>query len=271
MRTVFFVSDSTGITAETLGNALLAQFEGIQYRAVTLPFINELRHAKEARETIDAAFSEEAERPLVFSTLTNPEALEAVSRSNALVLDLFSVFLRPLETELNRGSTHAMGRFHGMVDRENYEIRIEAMDFALNHDDGVGTHHYEHSDIILVGVSRSGKTPTCVYLAMQFGLRAANYPLTPEDLAHGGLPRVLRGHESRIYGLTIEPERLQQIRQARRPDSSYSSLAQCHREVRVVNEMFRQHHIPVLDTTNMSIEEISSRILRDTGLKRRFY
>ncbi len=270
-RTVFYVSDSTGITAETLGHTLLTQFDSIEYRQVTLPFVADMDKAREAVRQINEAAERDGHRPIVFSTLTSSEVYEAVTRCNALVLDLFSVFIRPLEREFNRGSSHVRGRSHGLVDRASYEIRIDAVDFALSHDDGASTRHYGDADIILIGVSRSGKTPTCIYLGLQFGIRAANYPITEENLVDGRLPEVLIPHRNRLFGLTIDAERLRQIRSERRPNSRYASVSQCRTEVREVESLFRAHGIKYLDTSSTSIEEIATRLLQETGLKRRLY
>ncbi|MCP5151234.1 MAG: kinase/pyrophosphorylase [Chromatiales bacterium] len=270
-RTVFFVSDGTGITAETLGHALLTQFENLEVNQATIPFVRDVAKAHDAVAQIDAAAQRDGERPVVFSTLTGADTLALISSSRAMVLDLFSVFVEPLEREFNRGSTHAAGRLHGLGDRASYEIRIDAMDFALKHDDGASTRGYDEADIILVGVSRSGKTPTCIYMSMQFGLRAANYPITDEDLARGSLPTSLRPHRDRLFGLTIDPERLQQIRHGRRPNSQYASSAQCRREVADVENLFRRDGIPYIDTSAVSIEEIAISILHRTGLQRRVF
>lgn len=270
-RSVFFVSDSTGITAETLGSALLAQFDDIAYQKVTLPFVSDVALAEAAVRRIDVALEESGQRAVVFSTLSNSKLYEVICRSKALVLDLFTVFLPLLEQEFQLGSTHAAGRYHGISHRADYDHRIEAVDFALKHDDGSSDQHYDRADLILVGVSRSGKTPTSVYLAMQFGLRTANYPLTADDYHHGRLPGVLENHRERLYGLTIDPQRLRQIRQTRRPDSRYASIAQCRKEVTDVESLFRSRGIRFLDTSHASIEEIASRILQDTGLERRFF
>lgn len=270
-RTVFYVSDSTGITAETLGHTLLTQFDSIEYRQVTLPFVADEEKAKDAVRQINSAAERDEHRPIVFSTLTSSELHETISRCNALVLDLFSVFIRPLEAEFNRGSSHVRGRSHGLVDRASYEIRIDAVDFALNHDDGASTRHYGDADIILIGVSRSGKTPTCIYLAMQFGIRAANFPITEENLNDGKLPEVLMPYRERLFGLTIDADRLRQIRSERRPNSRYASVAQCRTEVREVESLFRSIGIKFLDTSSTSIEEIATRLLQETGLKRRLY
>ena len=270
-RSVFFISDSTGITAETLGHALLTQFDDLEYRQFTIPFVRDSKAAEDAVEKINAAAHEDGTRPIVFSTLTGADLHRAVSASDGLVLDVFNVFLRPLEHELQRGSAHATGRFHGLVDRAVYDARIGAVDFALKHDDGEGLEGYHEADLVLVGVSRSGKTPTCVYLSMQFGVRAANYPFTIEDIDRDCLPEVLKAHRERLFGLTIAPERLCQIRSQRRPDSRYASLSQCRMEVRAVESLLRRERIPVLDSSTASIEEIATSILHRTGIERRVF
>ena len=270
-RTVFFVSDSTGITAETLGHTLLTQFDNLEYKQVTLPFVADEEKARQAVERINAAAGRDEHRPIVFSTLTSAEVYETINSSNALVLDLFSVFIHPLEREFNRGSTHARGRSHGLVDRASYEIRIDSVDFALAHDDGASTRHYGDADIILIGVSRSGKTPTCLYLAMQFGICAANYPITEENLDDLKLPEVLEPYRSKLFGLTISTDRLHQIRSERRPNSRYASVAQCRREVTEVETLFRANGIKFFDTSSTSIEEIATRLLQETGLERRLF
>lgn len=268
-RTIFFLSDSTGITAETLGHALLSQFDNLAYRQVTIPFVQNNERARDAVAEIEAAARVDGVRPIVFSTLTKSAVHSTIESSSAMVLDLFSAFLRPLELEFNRGSAHAAGRYHGMFDRASYESRIDAVDFALKHDDGASTKNYGEADLILVGVSRSGKTPTCVYLSMQFGIRAANYPLTEDDVFSHDLPKALHDYKSRLFGLSIDPERLRHIRSQRRPNSHYASLAQCRKEVSEVEQLFRRQGVPFLDTSAVSIEEIATSILHQTGLRRR--
>jgi regulator of PEP synthase PpsR (kinase-PPPase family) len=270
-RSVFFVSDSTGITAETLGHALLSQFETLEFHQTTIPFVGDETQAREAVRRINAVGAGDGRRPIVFSTLTNPELNEILHASNALILDFFSAFIRPLEIELNRGSSHAPGRFHGLVNRASYDGRIDAMDYALDHDDGGGVRHYRDADIILVGVSRSGKTPTCVYLALQFGIRAANYPMTEDDLDAGHLPALLVPHKNRLFGLTIVPDRLRQIRSERRPNSRYASLNRCRKEVADAEAIFTSEGVQFIDTSGSSIEEIASKIIQQTGLTRRSF
>jgi [pyruvate, water dikinase]-phosphate phosphotransferase / [pyruvate, water dikinase] kinase len=266
-RTVFFVSDQTGVTAETLGHSLLTQFEGVEFRAVTLPFVSSIDKAEEVVRRIDRAAAEGL-RPIVFSTLVQDELRDVVMTANALFLDLFSAFVGPLERELNTRSTHRAGRAHGIADLAAYTTRINATNFALANDDGTGG-DYAHADVVLLGVSRVGKTPTCVYMALQYGVFAANYPLTEEDLEAGRLPARLEPFRSKLYGLTIRPERLQQIRTERRPDSRYASRAQVQYELRAADALFARLGVPTLDTTECSIEEIASRILNTTAIERR--
>jgi [pyruvate, water dikinase]-phosphate phosphotransferase / [pyruvate, water dikinase] kinase len=267
-RSVFFVSDQTGVTAETLGHSLMTQFEGLDLRPVTLPFVSSLDKAQEAVRRIERAAHEDGLRPIVFSTLVQDELRDVVMKANALFLDLFSAFIGPLERELNTRSTHRAGRAHGIADLAAYTTRIDATNFALANDDGTGG-DYAHADVVLVGVSRVGKTPTCVYMALQYGLFAANYPLTEDELEAGRLPPRLEPFRAKLYGLTIRPERLQQIRTERRPDSRYASRQQIQFELRAAEALFARLGIPSLDTTECSIEEIASRILNTTAIERR--
>ncbi len=270
-RAVFFVSDQTGVTAETLGHSLIAQFPGQQFRQVTLPFIDSEDKAREAVAKIDKAGANGAPRPVVFSTLVHPDLRAIVRESSGLYVDIFDAFLDTLAGELDEAPTYVSGGAHGMSDIDAYMKRIEATNFALANDDGGVSGNYDVADVILVGVSRSGKTPTCLYLALQYGVYAANYPLTEDDLESGRLPPVLRRQKGKLFGLTIEAQRLQQIRKERRPLGKYSSPQQVSFEVRAADELFRRHGIPYVDTTEFSIEEISSRILDSTGVERRVH
>lgn len=268
-RTVFFLSDQTGVTAETLGHSLLTQFDGHHFRHVTLPFIDTDDKAREAVQKINEAATEADARPIVFSTLVQDEFRSVVREADGLHLDIFDVFLEPLEEELQQKSTHTAGRAHGMSDIESYMKRIEATNFALANDDGGVTRDYEKADVILIGVSRSGKTPTCLYLALQYGVYAANFPLTDEEFDSGALPKILAKQLSKLFGLTIAPTRLQQIRRERRALGKYSSAQQVRYELREAEKIFKKYGILYVDTTEFSIEEIASRILDSTGVERR--
>ena len=268
-RAVFFLSDQTGVTAETLGHSLLTQFDGLVFRKVTLPFIDSEDKARDAVTRINGAAKQGPEKPLIFSTLVQDELRAIVREAEGLHLDIFDVFLEPLEHELEQESTHEAGRAHGMSDIDTYMKRIEATNFALSNDDGGQIRNYEAADVVLVGVSRSGKTPTCLYLALQYGVYAANFPLTEEELEKGVLPKELVKHVHKLFGLTISPERLQQIRRERRSLGKYSSHQQVRYELREAERLFKKYNIPYVDTTQFSIEEISSRILETKGVERR--
>lgn len=262
-RTVFFVSDGTGITAETFGTAILAQFD-FKFRQVRLPFVDQVDKAQQAVRQINHAAAVDQQRPIVFTTLVNMEVLEVINgHCQGLLLDMFGTFVHPLETELQMKSNHRIGRFSDASTSRAYQSRIEAINFSLAHDDGQSHHDLARSDVILIGVSRSGKTPTSLYLAMQYGLKASNYPLIPEDFERHQLPSALTAHKNKLFGLTIRPERLSEIRNERRPNSRYAALENCRREVSEAEAMMRREGVRWLSTTTKSIEEIATTILQE--------
>jgi regulator of PEP synthase PpsR (kinase-PPPase family) len=268
-RTAFFVSDQTGVTAETMGHSLLTQFEGLEFKQVTLPFISSTDKAAEAVRRINATAAADGARPVIFSTLVKGDVRAMLKTSEGLFLDFFDAFLAPLEQELRVKSSEREGRAHGIADRTVYSTRIEATNFALAADDGGTNADYGRADVVLVGVSRSGKTPTCIYMAMQYGVFAANYPLTEDDFESKQLPPLLRPFTTKLFGLTIAPARLQQIRNERRPGTRYASLPQCEFEVRTAETLLQRHGVPFLDATECSIEEIASRVIDRKGIERR--
>ena len=261
-RQVFFVSDRTGITVETLGETLLTQFPEIEFERIKLRFIDSVEKATAAAARINAAAAETGVPPLVFSTLIDQETQYIILATAGRVFDLFGTFIGPLEKVLNTHSSHKAGRMHGIRDAGSYERRIRAVNFALDHDDGLHLGDLDKATIILVGVSRCGKTPTSLYLALQFNLHTANYPLTEEDLGDVILPDPLRPYRHKLFGLTIQPERLCRIREERRPNSRYASLAQCRSELARAEAMFRTEGIPYLDVTAVSIEEIATLLVQ---------
>lgn len=268
-RTAFFISDGTGITSEALGHSLLAQFDSIEFTQITLPYIDSVEKAHRAVERINTTAVEDGVRPLIFDTVVDEEVRSIIANSHAFKIDVFSSFLKPLEGELKAHSNYSVGKSHGIVERDRYKDRIDSVNFAIDNDDGGRTRQYDNADIILVGVSRCGKTPTCLYMAMQFGIRAANYPLTEEDMEFNTLPDVLAPYKDKLYGLTIDPFQLAAIRHERRPNSRYASLDQCDFEVREVERLFKKLDINTINTTNFSIEEISTRIMAEAGLERK--
>jgi regulator of PEP synthase PpsR (kinase-PPPase family) len=268
-RTAFFISDGTGITAEALGQSLLAQFEKISFTKLTRPYIDSLDKAQAMVAQINQAAEADGERPIIFDTVVNQEIREVLATANAFMVDIFSTFLAPLESELTEHSSYSVGKSHSIGHNSSYMERIGAVNFALDNDDGARTHYYDKADIILVGVSRCGKTPTCLYMAMQFGIRAANYPLTEEDMEHLQLPAALKAFKHKLFGLTIDAERLAAIRHERKPNSRYSSFAQCEFEVRAVENLMRKEGISFINSTHFSVEEISAKILVEKGVERR--
>ena len=262
-RTVFFVSDGTGITAETFGQSMLAQFEGLKVRRVRLPFVESAEQAADVVRRIAQQRRIDGHRPIVFSTLVSPEANAIVHQADALVLDLFLTFVAPLEQEFSLRSTHRIGQSHTVADTEQYDRRIDAINFSLAHDDGQSSVDLAQADVILVGVSRCGKTPTSLYLAMQHGVKAANCPLIPEDFERRRLPDALYGYKAKIFGLTIAPERLHAVRNERRPNSRYASLENCRYEVAEAESLMRREGIRWLSSTTKSIEEIATTILQE--------
>ena len=270
-RTVFFVSDGTGITAQMLGHSLLTQFEGVDFNQVTLPFIDSIDKAQECLQRIEREALRADGQPIVFSTLVNSDVREVVRRANALFVDFFETFIGPLETGLGLKSSHTIGRSHSAMDKQEYKQRIEAVNFAMAHDDGASHRELGDADVILVGVSRSGKTPTSLYLALQFGVKAANYPLIPEDFERMQLPEALRVYKPKLYGLTIAPERLQEIRRERRPGTLYSDPANCRYEIEQAEVLMKRESIRWINSTAKSIEEIAATILRELRIERHMY
>lgn len=265
------VSDGTGITAEMLGHSLLTQFEGIDFQQITVPFVDSLDKAADCVARVREAAAHDAARPIVFSTLVDTDVRHAMRGTEAYMLDFFEMFLDPLEAELGVRSTHTVGRSHSAFDKQGYANRIEAINFAMAHDDGVSSREFDKADVILVGVSRSGKTPTSLYLALQFGIKAANYPLIPEDFERNDLPKALLPYRKKMYGLSIHAERLREIRNERRPDSQYSNIENCRLEVQQAENLMRREGIRWVNSTTKSIEEIATTIAQEFKLNRNVY
>lgn len=271
-RSVFFLSDRTGITAETLGHSLLTQFDDVEWVRHSIPFLDSIAKVAELAESINVTAREDGCRPLVFSTLVDEEQRAVISQTNCVFYDFFGTFIDSMEKELRQQSAHAVGRSYGLQgNKSSYFDRMEAINFTLNNDDGVSARNFAKADIILIGVSRSGKTPTCLYMALQYGIAAANYPLTEEDMDSMRLPKILEPFKEKLFGLTLNAEQLHRIRQERRPNSPYAALSQCQQEIQWQESLYRLSKVPHIDTSNISIEEISATILNRSGLKRALY
>ena len=270
-RTVVYLSDGTAITAETFGKAIMAQFD-MPARQVRVPFVDTLEKADKVIAQINAVHEKDGVRPVVFMTLVNNEIVKRINEAcNAMVMDMFSMFINPLEAEFGVKSHHRVGRFSDVSKSDTYRARIDAINYSLMHDDGQTSRDLSQADVILIGVSRSGKTPTSLYLAMQHGLKVANYPLIPEDFERMQLPPALMPYKSKLFGLTIQPERLSEIRNERRPGSKYASLVTCRQEVADAEAMMRRSGIRWLSTTTKSIEEIATTILQELQPERLSY
>ncbi|TNC82120.1 MAG: phosphoenolpyruvate synthase regulatory protein [Oleiphilus sp.] len=267
-RTAFFISDGTGITSEALGMSLLSRFENFEFNRITLPYVDSVEKATETVLQINEATEREGAKAIIFDTIVDDKIRSIISASNSFMIDVFSAFLGPLEKELGQQPSDRVGRVR-ITENRGYEYRIDAVNYALDNDDGARTRYYNEADVILIGVSRSGKTPTCLYLAMQYGIKAANYPLTDDDIEDQKLPASIRNYKQKLFGLTIEPDRLALIRNERRPNSRYASTKQCNYEVEEVELMYRRERIPFMNTTHYSVEEIATRIMVQANIQRR--
>ena len=266
LRTVFFVSDRTGKTAEYIGESLLSQFDGIRFEQQSFSFVNSSAEAGRIARQIRQNAAATGRQPLVFSTLVDEALQELIASTGACVISLFNAFIDPLEKSLGVKSSHTIGRPHEEYSDKAYKKHIDAIEFALKHDDGRQTRHYDQADVILIGVSRSAKTPTCLYLAMNFFIKAANYPLTDDELKQQALPDFLLPYRARLVGLTIRPDQLSIIREQRRPGSPYADLQTCRAEVRRAERMMQEHNLYVLDSSSISIEELAVGIVKEKGL-----
>ena len=265
---VLFISDGTGLTAEVLGEALLTQFPETKFKRKIIPYVNSVGLAHDAINEIQALKKQNGNTPIVFSTLVDDGIRDIIANSGAKFFDLFATFIDPLEKILDSHSVHKKGQMRGIKDYDHYHYRVSALNYALNHDDGLNQQSLKNADVVIIGVSRCGKTPTALYLAMQFSIKAANYPLINEDLEMERLPEILRPYKNKLIGLNISPEKLSRIRQERRANSEYATLKQCKKEIKQALNLFQLEDIPYLDTSSISIEEIASRIIQKLGLRR---
>lgn len=268
-RTVYFLSDHTGITVEAIGRSLLSQFGELEYNAIHWPFLDKEEKAKKAVAHINATAEKESLPPIVFSSLVNPTIRKIFQHANGVMFDFFETYTSQLEKELGMTSCPIRGISHGMANKKSYNERIHAVNFALANDDGATVRNFHSADMILLGVSRSGKTPTCLYLGLQYGVLAANYPLTEDELEKKELPPSLHPYIDKLYGLTIDPQQLSRIRSERRANSRYASLEQCEEEIKKAEFFFRDYGISFLNTTSLSIEEIAAKLLQRNGLESR--
>lgn len=259
--TVYFVSDSTGITAEALGRSLLSQFPDAQFQCHHIPFINTIDKAQVFINRIKHEHTETDALPIVFATMPNLEIDLLLKQAPCHYYEVFNSFVNQLSADTKLSPVNKPGLRHALLNQKNYDLRIDIVDYALVHDDALSLQNLALADVILLGVSRSGKTPTCLYLAMHFGLRAANYPLTEDDFRRQDLPQAIKNNIDKVLALTIMPNRLSQIRQKRSPGSRYATLSECQSELRQAQKIFNRYKLEVLDTTSSSIEELATKII----------
>ncbi|MFN8770225.1 MAG: pyruvate, water dikinase regulatory protein [Neisseriaceae bacterium] len=270
MKSVFFISDRTGITTEGLGNALLTQFESVIFRKEVIPFVDTLYKADQAIVKINNRYLQDGVKPIILTSIINPEIRNKFKLTNAFHMDFFESFIPNLELEIGAKASLAIGKSHGIIDENKYYKRIDAIDYSLYNDDGVTVRNFDEADVVLIGVSRVGKTPTCLYLAINYGIKAANYPFVENDLKNDRLPRALVPYHGKLFGLTIDVERLHHIRMNRLPNTEYSSMNTCLKEVNTAEHIMQTYDIPYLNTSKKSIEEISVAIMQSIHLHRKF-
>lgn len=268
MRTAFYISDGTALTSEAFGHAMLSLFP-MKFKHRTLPFIDSVEKAQRCCHQINHAANEDGEKPLIFHTFVNTDIKRIVTGSQGMHYDFLDHFVGPMEAELGLKAQPKTNRTHGI--HQDYNFRIDAVNYTLANDDGVSTKEYDQADIILIGASRTGKTPTCLYLALQYGIKAANYPITEDDLDNLQLGYDLKMQRHKLFGLTIDAERLQSIRQERRANSRYASFNQCQLEIDKIENLYRQEAIPFLNSTHASVEELAAKIMDEAKLERHRY
>ncbi len=267
IQKVFFISDSTGITIESLGHSLFTQFPDVTFEKEVFPFVTKKEDAEKAISYIKKVNANSLNTPIVFTSLADENLKGLIAANDISIFDIFSSFIPDMESHLSTQASHAIGETHGMGNTSGYLQRIDALNFALRHDDGMKLDTIKHADIILTGVSRSGKTPTCLYLAMHYNLKTANYPLTDSDFDNPYLPESLRTAQDKIFGLTISPNQLSKIRAERKPNSKYASFEQCEFEIKKAETIFKNAKLPFVDTSSVSIEEIATTIIQRLDLK----
>ena len=265
--TVYFVSESTAITSKALGSSLLSQFPGATFERHLVPFINTVDRAIEFIADIEQVYISTGKYPIVFATMPDPEIDALFKLAHCHYYELFVDFVNKLSSDINLTSVKQSGLQHGLVNRRMYDNRIDIVNYTLSHDDAISLNNLSLADVILVGVSRSGKTPTCLYLALHFGIRAANYPLTADDFNRQDFPQPIKDNLDKLLALTILPNRLSEIRMKRSPGSQYALLANCQSEIRSALKLFSRYNLEVLDTTSSSIEELAARIMRVRDLE----
>ena len=258
---VFFLSDSTGISAETMGNALLIQFPEMHFERRLIPFIVTAAEARRVVAVLDAA-ADGPVTPIAFTTAATDEIRHILHTTRCPMIDFFELHMSRVEEVFGVTAKRHVAKLHGVGDIQRYNSRMAAIEYSIEHDDGQSIRALDRADVVLVAPSRCGKTPTTMYLALQHGLFVANYPLVEEDLDAAELPRPVRALRERCIGILADAKRLSEVRQARRPNSRYASIEQCRYELRQAEAMYHTNRIPVINSTTRSVEEMSTLIIQ---------
>jgi [pyruvate, water dikinase]-phosphate phosphotransferase / [pyruvate, water dikinase] kinase len=265
-RDVYYLSGSTGILAKDLGKALLCQFPDVPFREELIPFIQTEKEAEKAIERIRSRSTGQV--PMVISTLLGRKLNGILNHPDVEFLNIFDQFLRKIEDILEEKAVWKAGASRHPSERTMIK-RVEAIHYCIDHDDGSGTKDYDEAEVILLGVSRSGKTPVSVYLATQMGIKTANYPLVLDDSPSFRLPPYITRNKKRLIGLSITPQLLHQYREQRYANSSYASLSTCRSEINEVNTLYLNHDIPIVTSDGKSIEEIAIHVTQLLNLKKK--
>lgn len=260
IRKIYLISDGTGITASSIAQSVITQFENIEFDIVNLPYIDTIQKANDTVRHINQTHDFKQGEPIIITTIVDNQMVALIRQIEGLHFDMIQAFVEPLEKSLGVQSSHSIGQAHGIKNYEKYKQRIDALNFTLNTDDGASINHYKYADLILIGVSRSGKTPTSLYLALNYSISVSNYPLTEDDLAFFSLPEPLKPYRHKLFGLTINQDRLAAIRAERKPNSHYASKRQCQKEIKAVERLYRQEKVKWLNSTNLSVEELATKI-----------
>lgn len=258
---VFFLSDSTGISAETMGNALLIQFPQLRFERRLIPFITTPEEARRVVEVLDEA-ADGPVTPIAFTTAATDEIRQVLNTTRCPMIDFFELHISRVESIFGTPAARVAAQLHGVGDVKRYNARMAAIEYSIEHDDGQSVRAMDKADLVLIAPSRCGKTPTTMYLALQHGLFVANYPLVEEDLQSNDLPAPVKHLRERCIGLIATPARLCEVRQQRRPNSRYASLEKCTDELRQAKAMYAINGIPVIDSTTKSVEEMSTLIIQ---------
>lgn len=263
-RDVYYLSGSTGILAKDMGKALLCQFPEIHFKEELIPFIHTEVEAQKAIEKIRAQST--GETPLVLSTLLSKELNAVFNSPDIEFLNIFDQFLVQFENFLQKKALWASGASRYPNDRTMIR-RVEAIHYCIDHDDGNSTKDYDKAEIILIGVSRSCKTPVSVFLATQMGIKTANYPLIRDGTDSFKLPPYLVRNKKKIVALSTSPQLLHQYREHRYADSKYAKLSTCRDELNKANMLYMDHRIPIVMSDGKSIEETATQVTQQLNLK----